>query len=107
MLILVSVESILNIAMVRILHQHRMSMNLRAFGNMLLRRTKRWCEQNLSDNQEAVPYINVIKYRGQVVGATAPESLLFTSTGYYSEASVERPWIDVATGKFINPLNLQ
>ena len=75
-----------------------------AFGNMLLRRTKRWCEQNLSDNQEAVPYINVIKYRGQVVGATAPESLLFTSTGYYSEASVERPWIDVATGKFINPL---
>lgn len=75
-----------------------------AFGNMLLRRTNRWCDQNLTDNQTAVPYINVIKYRNIVVGATAPESLLFTSTGYKCEASDERPWIDVVTGKFIDPL---
>ena len=75
-----------------------------AFGNMLLRRKNRWCDQNLSDNQTVVPYINVIKYRNTVVGATAPESLLFTSTGYKCEASEERPWIDVQTGKFIDPL---
>lgn len=75
-----------------------------AFGNMLLRRAKRWCDQTLPDNQTAVPYINVIKYRNVVVGATAPESLLFTSTGYTCEPSDDRPWIDVVTGKFINPL---
>lgn len=75
-----------------------------AFGNMLLRRTKRWCDQNLTANQTATPYINVIKYRGIVVGATAPESLLFTSSGYKCDASDERPWIDVVTGKFIDPL---
>lgn len=75
-----------------------------AFGNMLLRRTNRWCDQNLSDNQTPVPYINVIKYRNTVIGATAPESLLFTSTGYQCEPSDERPWIDVRTHKFIDPL---
>lgn len=75
-----------------------------AFGNMLLRRKNRWCDQNLTDNQTAVPFINVIKYRNTVVGATAPESLLFTSTGYKCEAADERPWIDVVTGKFIDPL---
>lgn len=75
-----------------------------AFGNMLLRRRNRWCDQNLTDNQTPVPYINVIKYRGQVVGATAPESLLFTSTGYRCEPSDECPWVDVVTCKFIDPL---
>ncbi len=75
-----------------------------AFGNMLLRRKNRWCDQNLTDNQTATPFINVIKYRNTVVGATAPESLLFTSTGYKCDASDERPWIDVVTGKFIDPL---
>lgn len=75
-----------------------------AFGNMLLRRKNRWCDQTLPDNQTATPFINVIKYRNAVVGATAPESLLFTSTGYKCEAAEERPWIDVKTGKFIDPL---
>ena len=73
-----------------------------AFGNMLLRRRNRWCDQNMPGNQTAAPYINVIKYRGAVVGATAPESLLFTSTGY--RCSHKAPWIDVLTGKFIDPL---
>jgi hypothetical protein len=75
-----------------------------AFGNMLLRRKNRWCDQNLTANQTATPFINVIKYRNTVVGATAPESLLFTSTGYKCEASSDRPWISQATGKFIDPL---
>lgn len=76
-----------------------------AFGNMLLRRSKRWCDQNLPANQQASPYINVIKYRDKVVGATAPESLLFTSSAYKCDSSDECPWIDVATGRFIDPLH--
>lgn len=75
-----------------------------AFGNMLLCRKNRWCDQNLPDNQTATPFINVIKYRNTVVGATAPESLLFTSTGYKCEPADERPLVDVVTGKFIDPL---
>lgn len=75
-----------------------------AFGNMLLKRKARWCEQNLPDNEKAVPFLDIIKYRNQVVGATAPESLLFTSTGYRIDDSVKKPWIDVHTRKFIDPL---
>ena len=75
-----------------------------AFGNMLLGRKLRWCEQNVNDNQTLVPFINVIKYKNGVVGATAPESLLFTSTGYSCQYSAECPWISAVTGKFINPL---
>lgn len=76
-----------------------------AFGNMLLRRANRWREQNQGDNHATAPYINVIKYRNTVVGATAPESLLFTATGYQCEPSDERPWIDVKSHKFIDPLH--
>ncbi|MDE6235313.1 MAG: hypothetical protein K2M56_06150 [Muribaculaceae bacterium] len=76
-----------------------------AFGNMLLRRSKRWCEQNIPANQVASPYINVIKYRDKVVGATAPESLLFTSSSYFSESSDATPWVNVKTGRFTDPLN--
>ncbi|MBD5340287.1 MAG: hypothetical protein HDR94_01795 [Bacteroides sp.] len=75
-----------------------------AFGNMLLKRTSRWCEQNLPPNQTAVPFLNVIKYRDKVVGATAPESLLFTSSGYICEHTDETPWIDIKSGRFIDPL---
>lgn len=76
-----------------------------AFGNMLLKREPRWCEQGLTRDQIATPYINIIKYRGSVVGATSPESLLFTSTGYKAEHAADRPWIDNVTGKFIDPLD--
>lgn len=75
-----------------------------AFGNMLLKRRDRWCEQNLAANQTAIPYINIVKYRNVVVGATAPESLLFTSTGYSFKSVEPQPWIDVVSGKFIDPL---
>ncbi len=76
-----------------------------AFGNMLLKRSDLWCEQNLPQNTQKVPYLNVVKYRGIVVGATAPESILFTSTGYKLTPSTERPWIDSITGRLKDPLN--
>lgn len=75
-----------------------------AFGNMLLKRKPLWMEQNATQNSKAVPFINVIKYRGQVVGASSPECLLFTSTGYKCEPAADRPWISVETGKFIDPV---
>ena len=78
-----------------------------AFGNMLLERRERWCDQDLADNQKHIPYLNLIKYDGQVVGATSPESLLFTSSGYCVAGGEDRPWVDTRgslKGRFVNPL---
>ena len=81
-----------------------------AFGNMLLKRRDLWCKQNLNNNDEKIPFIHVIKYKDLdgkdvVVGATAPESLLFTSTGYKLQYSKDRPWVDSRNGRFTDPLN--
>ena len=75
-----------------------------AFGNMLLERKQRWCDPMTADNEIAVPYLNIIKYLNNVVGATAPETLVFTSSGYKIENTDEKPWVDIHTGKFIDPL---
>lgn len=74
-----------------------------AFGNMLLRRKKRWCVQNTPGNKDVHPYINIIKYYDKVVGATAPESLLFTSSGYKCQQADDKPWIS-KDNRFTDPL---
>lgn len=75
-----------------------------AFGNMLLERSRRWSPVTDDANAQTSPRINIIRYDGQIVGATAPECLLFTSTGYRIKPSEKRPWVDKATGKFADPL---
>lgn len=75
-----------------------------AFGNMLLERAERWSDPNRPGNVPACPFINIIKYNDKVVAATAPESLLFTSTGYRIDNQYNLPWIDIVTGKFTDPL---
>lgn len=75
---------------------------LGAFGNMLLERAPLWCAPSNSTARQ-VPFINIVKYDGKVVGGTSPETFLFTSVGYRVNPSM-RPWIDPQTGKFIDPL---
>ncbi len=75
-----------------------------AFGNMLLERRDRWCDLNTAENEDSRPYINLIKYDDKVVGATAPESLLFTSSSYRVEKTDDRAWVDFRTGRFTDPL---
>ena len=75
-----------------------------AFGNMLLERRDRWCLQEGADNEEKVPFLNLLKYHQKVVGATSPESILFTSSAY-NLSNLNLPWIKRgAEGKFIDPL---
>ena len=75
-----------------------------AFGNMLLERRARWCLQEGADNEEKVPFLNLLKYHQKVVGATSPESILFTSSAY-NLSNLNLPWIKRgAEGKFIDPL---
>lgn len=56
------------------------------FGNMLFHRKPLWClrEEDTDELHRGIPFIEIIKYDGQVVGATSPESLLFTACSYKS-----------------------
>ncbi len=73
-----------------------------AFGQMLFKRKELWCDQDKSKNEENLPFIDVISYDGKVVGATSPESLLFTAVAYSITES--RPYVDVNTHRFTDPL---
>lgn len=79
---------------------------LGTFGNMLFKRKPLWCEKDeqTDEKHRGVPFLEVIKYDGQVIGATSPNSLLFTSCGYKVTQTENRPWIDFQTGRFRDPL---
>ncbi len=73
-----------------------------AFGRVLFERAPLWSEHGNDVENRDIPFIDVIKYDGNVVGAISPESLLFTSPGYKIDS--HRPWINKSTGKFTDPL---
>ena len=73
-----------------------------AFGQMLFKRKPLWCDQDKSKNEENVPFIDVISYDGKVVGATSPDSLLFTAVSY--NIAEPHPYVDVNTHRFTDPL---
>lgn len=75
-----------------------------AFGNMLLKRRELWTERTAHENERTNPFINIIKYKGKVVGATSPETLLFTSASYKEADTQKLPWINTVTGKFTDPV---
>lgn len=75
---------------------------LGAFGNMLFERKPLWCDQTLASNDEKIPFIDVITFNGKVIGATSPDSFLFTSVGY--KLSEKLPFVNVNNGKLIDPL---
>jgi hypothetical protein len=73
-----------------------------AFGNVLFERQPLWCDQSLSNNTDKIPFIDVISFKGNVVGGTSPDCFLFTSVNYRIKESL--PFINVNNGKFIDPL---
>lgn len=76
------------------------------FGNMLFHRKPLWClkDEDTDEPNRGIPFLDIIKYDGKVVGSTSPESLLFTSCAYKIEQKENRPWVDYKTGKFKDPL---
>lgn len=72
-----------------------------AFGNMLFNSTPKWCMQKTNENEKVYPFVNVIKFGGQVVAGTSPDTLLFTSANY--KLSIVKPYVNVKTGKFTDP----
>jgi hypothetical protein len=75
---------------------------LGAFGNMLFERKPLWCDQNTSVNDQQIPFIDVISYKDIVVGATSPDTLLFTSVSY--RMSERQAFVNINNGRFIDPL---
>jgi hypothetical protein len=73
-----------------------------AFGNMLFERQPLWCDQSLSNNADKIPFIDVISFKGNVVGGTSPDSFLFTSVSYAIKDKL--PFVNFQNGKFIDPL---
>jgi len=73
-----------------------------AFGNMLFERQPLWCDQSLANNADKTPFIDVISFKGNVVGGTSPDSFLFTSVAYNLKDKL--PFVNVQNGKFIDPL---
>jgi len=74
-----------------------------AFGNVLFERKPLWCDQTLSSNSAKIPFIDVVRYNGQVVGGTSPESFLFTSVSY--QLSEKEPFVNFKNRSFTDPLN--
>lgn len=73
-----------------------------AFGNVLFNRKPLWCDQSAPANAVKTPFIDIIKYKNQVVGATSPDSFLFTSVSY--QLSGNDPFINPYTKRFTDPL---
>lgn len=75
-----------------------------AFGNMLLNKRKMWCDQKAPNIDLAKPQITILKYDGQVVAGTSPETLVFTAP--YYEIKDDEPYINPQTHKFDDPLKV-
>lgn len=79
-----------------------------AFGNVLFGKKQLWEDQNeIGDEGRTLrPFIDIIYYNNKVVGATSPESLVFTSPGYlFNENERNHVFIGENSGKFTDPLN--
>lgn len=77
-----------------------------AFGNMLMVGKTLWCNQVKGDQSSNIPFIDIIKYDGQVVAGTSPDTMVFTSIGYHisDNFAQDKPWINHYTGRFQDPL---
>lgn len=73
-----------------------------AFGNMLFERRPLWCEQGKNENEQNIPFIDVISFDGKVVGAVSPDSLFFTAVEYSIDESL--PFVDIKSRRFTDPL---
>ena len=74
-----------------------------AFGNMLMNDRGLWAEQGKAKNDQVKPFLYLIKYNKQVVGATSPRSLFFTSVSY--DINKNAAFVDPTTHRFTDPLH--
>lgn len=75
-----------------------------AFGRMLLDEKEYWIDQEKKEvNPQEKPFIQLIKYNGQVIGGTSPFSIFFPGVEYVSlKNTSDLPWY--TGGKFTDPM---
>ena len=75
-----------------------------AFGRMLFEDYDLWCDPNeLKNDPDANPFIQLIYYAGKLVGATSPFSVVFTAIDYSGLPQAgDMPWY--RDGRFDDPL---
>ncbi len=75
-----------------------------SIGNMLFEDKPMWCDQQdqLDSTKKTAPFVYVIRYNGIVIGATSPESLLFTAPVY--NINTNKGFYSSITRKFTDPL---
>lgn len=75
-----------------------------ALGNMLFEDKDLWCDQGELDDKtkDPIPFIYLIRYKGELIGGTSPETIVFTAPNYSIESRF--PFINKKNGKFIDPL---
>jgi hypothetical protein len=75
-----------------------------SIGNMLFEDRSMWCDQQeqLDATKKVSPFIYAIRYNGIVIGATSPESLLFTAPVY--NITTNKGFYSSVTKKFTDPL---
>ena len=74
-----------------------------AFGRMLLDEKDYWIDQDKKEvNPQEKPFIQLIKYNGQVIGGTSPFSIFFPGVEYVGlQNTTDLPWY--TGGKFTDP----
>jgi hypothetical protein len=75
-----------------------------AFGRMLLDDVDIWTDQQKKQsNPDELPYIQLLKYNGQIIGGTSPFSIVFPGVEYGSlKHASDIPWY--RNGKFEDPM---
>lgn len=76
-----------------------------AFGRMLLDERDLWIDQQKKNtNPDEKPFIQLIKYNGQLIGGTSPYSIFFPGIEYANLKSAgDIPWYK--KGRFNDPMN--
>ncbi|MFZ4589838.1 MAG: hypothetical protein ACOYN6_02490 [Ignavibacteria bacterium] len=70
-------------------------------GNMLFDDKQLWCDQNEQEDKQ-IPYLQILRYEGILIGGTSPESLLFTAPKY--KISTDLNFYSSEAGRFTDPL---
>jgi len=75
-----------------------------SLGNMLFEDKSMWCDQQdqLDSTKKVSAFLYVIRYNGIVIGATSPESLLFTAPVY--NININKGFYSSVTKRFTDPL---
>lgn len=73
-----------------------------SLGAMLFDAAPMWCDPTAPDTGVMRPFIDIIYYRDQVIGATSPEVLVFT--GVHRGLPEQTPFVSDATKRLTDPL---